>query len=228
MGRKIFISYKYADRSVYNITQSFLGSTVRDYVNKIEESIDKSDHIFKAERDNEDLSYLSEDSIWEKLKNRIYDSSLTIVMISKNIRDFLKEEKNQWIPREISYSLKAISRINKVGQSITSKENAILAVVIPDENNSYDYYIEEKNCCTTGCTSYNNSILFKILSDNMFNKKIPNKSYCDNNSTIYYGDSSYVCVVKWDDFIKNINKYIDKAYEIRDSIEDYKIVKELV
>lgn len=228
MGRKIFISYKYADRSVYNITHSYLGSTVRDYVNKIEESIDESDHIFKAEQDNEDLSYLSENSIWEKLKNRIYDSSLTIVMISKNMKDFLKEEKDQWIPREISYSLKAISRVNKLGQSITSKENAILAVVIPDENNSYDYYLEDKTCCTTGCRSYKNWFLFKILSDNMFNKKVPKKSQCNNNDIVYYGNSSYIYVAKWDDFTKNMNKYIDKAYEIRNNIEDYKIVKDIV
>ena len=40
MGRKIFISYKYADNNVYNITNNISGCAVRDYVDKIEATID--------------------------------------------------------------------------------------------------------------------------------------------------------------------------------------------
>lgn len=65
MGRKIFISYKYADNDVYNITEKLYGCTVRDYVDKIETTIDSSDHIYKGESDGEDLSQLSEDTIWK-------------------------------------------------------------------------------------------------------------------------------------------------------------------
>ena len=66
MGHKIFVSYKFADDDVYNITNSMEGSTVRDYVDKIEETLksDESDHIYKGESDGEDLSYLSDDTIW--------------------------------------------------------------------------------------------------------------------------------------------------------------------
>ena len=73
MGRKIFVSYKYADDSVENLTSSE-NSTVRDYVSKFEAKLDSSDHIYKGESDGEDLSNLSEDTIWSKLKDRIYDS----------------------------------------------------------------------------------------------------------------------------------------------------------
>ena len=115
------------------------GSTVRDYVDKIEETLksDESDHIYKGESDGEDLSYLSDDTIWQKLRNRIYDSTLTIVMISPNMRNRYKKEKQQWIPREISYCLKEVSRIDKNGTPVKSKTNAMLAVVVPDKNNDY-------------------------------------------------------------------------------------------
>lgn len=48
MGKKIFVSYKYADDQVQNLT-SDTTSTVRDYIDEFEKKIDSSDHIFKGE-----------------------------------------------------------------------------------------------------------------------------------------------------------------------------------
>lgn len=229
MGHKIFVSYKFADDNVYNITGERKGSTVRDYVDKIEETLksDESDHIYKGESDGEDLSHLEDDTIWDKLKNRIYDSTLTIVMISPNMKDFWKQEKDQWIPREISYCLKEISRIDKSGTAVESKTNAMLAVVVPDKNNDYSYYTYEKTCCTSGCNMLKTDTLFKIMRENMFNLKDANKKDCEDGSTVWYGDSCYISSVKWDDFVKDMEKYINKAYEIQDKIDNYDIHKEV-
>lgn len=109
MGKKIFVSYKFADNQVENLS-IYENSTVRDYVTKFEEILDPSDNIYKGESDGEDLSNLSEATIWEKLKDRIYDSSVTIVFISPGMKESWKTERNQWIPWEISYSLKEVSR----------------------------------------------------------------------------------------------------------------------
>lgn len=128
MGKKIFVSYKFADNQVENLS-IYENSTVRDYVTKFEEILDPSDNIYKGESDGEDLSNLSEATIWEKLKDRIYDSSVTIVFISPGMKESWKTERNQWIPWEISYSLKEVSRKNKNGDAITSRCNAMLAVV---------------------------------------------------------------------------------------------------
>lgn len=228
MGHKIFISYKYADNDVQHIRGEWWETnTVRDYVNVIEQKIDSSDHIYKAESDDEDLSQLSETTIWEKLKTRIYDSTLTIVLISKNMKVSWKSEKNQWIPREISYSLKEISRINSNGDPITSKSNAMLAVVIPDINNSYRYFTYIEDCCNTKCRTLRTDTLFKILRENMFNIMNPDNYDCENTRKIYDGDFSYIPVVEWDDFINNTNKYINKAYEIQEKIDEYNIYKEV-
>lgn len=225
MGRKIFISYKYADSDVYNISGKS-GDTVRNYIDEIESKIDSSDHIFKGESDGEDLSQLSEESIWGKLKNRIYDSSLTIVMISKNMKTW-ELEKNQWIPREISYSLKEISRINSSGNSVTSKTNALLAVVVPDIYNSYSYYIDDRTCCKDTCRILMTSSVFSIIKNNLFNCVDANKKDCNDGRTIYYGNHSYISTVKWDDFIIDMNTYINKAYENQDNIDNYNICKEV-
>lgn len=173
------------------------------------------------------LSQLSDDTIWEKLKNRIYDSTLTIVMLSKGMREKYKAEKHQWIPQEISYSLKEISRIDSSGNSVTSKTNALIAVIVPDINGSYDYFTYQKDCCTKKCTHYNNDSdrIFTIMSKNMFNQKSPDKEQCDNNNYIYHGECNYMLCVKWNDFVDNVDKYIDRAYSIQDNQEEYDIAK---
>lgn len=233
MGRKIFISYKYADNNVENITgvTGMWGAcTVRDYVDKIEAELeDKTDHIYKGESDGEDLSQLSEATIWDKLKNRIYDSTLTVVMLSRGMREKYKAEKEQWIPQEISYSLKEVSRKDKNGNPVTSKTNALLSVVLPDINGSYSYFTSPKTCCADGCTFYDSksNLIFSIMGSNMFNQKQPDSNSCDSNQIVYHGEFSYMLCVKWSDFSANMEQYIDRAYEIQDKQDDYNIQKDI-
>ena len=137
---KIFISYKYRDKSVrQNDSYSWYDwnvglengnyLTARDYVTYLMENV-LTDHTNKAEKDSEDLSHLLDSTIQKKLYDRIYDSTVTIILISKNMKDVFKSEKNQWIPREVAYSLREQSRDGR-----TSYTNGVLAVVLPDENN---------------------------------------------------------------------------------------------
>ena len=228
MGHKIFVSYKYADSDVKQLTNSWYHDTVRTYVDKLEEYISEvSEHIYKGETDGEDLSGLSDDTIWEKLKDRIYDSTLTIVMISKGMRQTYLPDREQWIPWEISYSLKEVSRKNISGNMVTSSSNALLAIIIPDTYGSYEYFTFRKTCCSNPCRSYKTNFLFEIMRENMFNIKRPNKKDCNDGSTVYYGDSSYMTTVKWEDFIKDPESYINKAYDIQSKIEQYDVCKEL-
>lgn len=61
----------------------------------------------------------------------------------------------------------------------------------------------------------------------MFYIKKPDKNLCSNHEEIYHGDSSYIYSVKWQDFIANPNNYIEKAYHLQNSIEQYDIYKEI-
>ncbi len=226
MGRKIFVSYKFADDQVEDLSL-LCNSTVRDYVTEFEDLLDSSDNIYKGENDGEDLSTLSEETIWQRLKDRIYDSSVTVIFISPGMKESNKPDKEQWIPWEVSYSLKETSRKNTNGDPITSKTNAMVAVVLPDVNGSYSYYLEERICCSSRCTTHHTPILFQILKDNKFNLKDATQKPCTKGSTIWYGDYSYIAAVKWCDFKNNYNKYIDAAYERQNNIENYAIVKTL-
>lgn len=229
MGHKIFVSYKYADSNVKNISGCYYpADTVRTYVDRLADYIaETSDHIYKGEDDGEDLSKLSDDTIWAKLKDRIYDSTLTIVMISPGMRVTWKSDRDQWIPWEISYSLKEISRKNISGRMVSSFSNAVLAIVLPDRQGNYSYYTYNNNCCETKCRTLRTDILFKIMRDNMFNIKSPDAGVCNNNSKIYHGDSSYITSVKWEDFVKDPEQYINKAYNIQSKIDKYDITKEV-
>lgn len=150
MGRKIFVSYKYADENVYSVPSvSDYRPKARDYVTWLERKFtDRTDHIYKGEHDDEDLSNMSDDYIWTKLKDRIYDSTITIVLISPNMKEAYKWDKSQWIPWEIAYSVRETTR-----NDYTSHANAVLGVVLPDKNNRYDYYDSLR--------------MFKILEENI-------------------------------------------------------------
>ena len=221
MGRKIFVSYKYKDTDVYPLDGN-RNTNVRAYVDKIEDYLDSTDDIYKGESDDEDLSHLSDDTIWEKLKDRIYDSSVTIVIISPKMKERKKTDNSQWIPWEISYSLKEITRADRV-----SRSNAILAVTLPDSNGSYEYFIKDNSCCDSPCRTLKRYTLFDILRKNMFNQKQKQTKPCDEGKTIYYGDSSFIRSVKWSYFVNNAQSSIDKAVEIKEKIDEYDICKEV-
>ena len=237
MGYKIFVSYKYHDNSVAFLNEgrpsTLLGScgritTVRDYVDYLENDIiDHSYNIYKGESDNEDLSYLSEDSIWEKLKDRIYDSSVTIVLISPKMKEPYRSESSQWIPWEIAYSLRETTRNDR-----TSHSNAILAVILPDRISQYNYFTESYFGNTLLTQSYcNNDKVFSIIRKNMNNKKgmkscsdfLCGKGVCP----ISCGEESYIPSVKWKDFVQNPNKYIEIAVARKEHIYEYNICKEV-
>jgi hypothetical protein len=226
MGRKVFVSYKYSDAQVKDLNlyeDTFWGrqkiqTTVRHYVNELSVILDNEDHIYKGENDGESLAGFSDDHIASKLRDKIYDSSITIVFISKGMKDIWKTEIDQWIPWEISYSLKEYTRTGR-----TSLSNGILAIVLPDEFESYSYYLNNDSICN--CTNYNTPILFQILKDNMFNQKNPDTYICENGSTIYRGEFSYIKTIKWDIFRSNPNYYLDKAIELRDKKHEYNITK---
>ena len=150
VGRKIFISYKYKDNDVRMLSDVTQPTWPCDYVDYIQRHVISSKYIYKGEKSNEDISDWSEERIWTHLKDKIHDSTVTIVLISPNMKDAGEWQRSQWIPWEISYSLRETPRNDR-----TSHNNAILAVILPNKNGSYDYYKKEK--------------LFPILKDNIDN-----------------------------------------------------------
>jgi hypothetical protein len=231
MARNVFVSYKYSDEKVQDLALSeivdFFGTkmrrkittTARHYVDKVAEKLEIEDHIFKGEDDGESMATLADSTIGSKLGDKIFYSSVTIVLISKGMKEPFMADKDQWIPWEIAYSLKQQDR-----QGQKSKTNGVIAVVLPDEQGSYDYYITRDEECN--CRSLNTPILFEILRENMFNVKVPNRRLC-NGSYVYTGDASYIPSIKWEDFILKPSTYIDKAIELRDRKEEFELRKNL-
>ncbi|WP_286007156.1 TIR domain-containing protein [Ligilactobacillus aviarius] len=219
MGHKIFVSYKYADEDVQPLTG--YKSSVRGYVDYLQDIKFSGDDLNKAEKDDEDLSEFKENTIKGKLKDKIWDSSVTIILISPNMVDLSKPEEDQWIPWEVSYSLKNIRRTD-----FSSRTNGILAVVLPDRCGSYDYFIKDLVLNDGGkdvaVREIQTSNTFKIISNNMFNQTNPNIRNIQGHK-VYYGESSYIKIIKWSDFIDKTDDYIEKAISIRDNCSEYRL-----
>lgn len=161
MDRKVFVSYKYADTLVKDLgvyEKNIWGqmvrvdTKVRHYVDKLQEKIGK-DNINLGEKDGESLAEFSDTTIETVLKSKIRQCSITIVLVSKGMKTD-QPEKDQWIPWEVSYSLRTVPNGN-----YTKQMNAILGVVLPDETGLYNWYYKSDLYCN--CTTHFTSKLFK-------------------------------------------------------------------
>lgn len=224
MGHKIFISYKYGDSSVQHLARTPYGepTIVRHYVDEIQARLKEGDHINKGELDGEDLSLFKDETIASKLRDKIYDSSVTVVLISPRMKELYTPEKDQWIPWEISYSLREVPRADRV-----SRANALLGVVLPDVNGSCEYVITNRACCPSGCIYLNRTNLFAIIQENTFNRKRPPQHTCNIQDIIWDYPFSYMHIVSWPTFISNMDKAIEEAIAIRDRISEFDIHKQV-
>lgn len=199
MGRKIFISYKYSDSSVQRLSPCRI-ATARDYVDILQSKLERDGiHINKGEKDNESLAQFKDETIQTKLSDKIFDSSVTIVLLSPNMKERWVAEEEQWIPWEISYSLK-----NKRRALSKSKKNAILLVALPDQCGNYSY-VDQPN------------FYFNIIKNNRNNlrHKYP-ATYLTPSCS-----NSYMLKCNWDNFISNVNGWINAAVEIKEHVDQY-------
>lgn len=231
MAYKIFVSYKYWDTSVYQDNELNLIKypgllpygieekvTPRSYLDEMS-NILQDNAIEKWEQEGEDLSQFKDTTIASKLRDKIYDSSITIVLISPHMKDNSAED-DQWIPWEVAYSLRNSTRNGR-----TSQSNALIAVVLPDIYNRYDYCIEHNFGCGINILKFSDRFCFTIIGANFFNKKDANRYECPHCGEIHYrgSDNHYFSYAKWEDFKQEPMQYINSALEHQKVIDEYTI-----
>lgn len=163
--------------------------------------------------DSPDLTDESTEKIKENLKDMMYDTSVTIVIISPNIK------KSKWIDWELEYCLKLITR-----QDRTSQTNGIVAV-IQKVNGSYSWF-KGSDQQIDGCSSfsYHDHLVYDIINKNRFNQN-PKKYTCNTCKTINALNGSYISYIEQETFLADPQKYIEIAYKKSEDVMGYILTK---
>lgn len=201
MAHKTFISYKYSE-----------ARNLRDSI--IEKLGDDATYYKGETSDSPDLTDTSTENIKAALKDMMYDTSVTIIIISPNMKS------SNWIDWEIEYSLKNITRKNR-----TSHTNGVVGVIMK-YSGGYDWF-KTTSDNSDGCTSsrYDESKVYSIINNNRFNQN-PKVYSCDVCKTVDALTGSYIAYVEEETFLSNPQKYIDNAYDKSENDADgYDIVK---
>lgn len=201
MAHNTFISYKWSE--------------ARKLRDDIIEKMGKYAQFYKGETsDSPDLTDTSTENIKKNLTDMMYDTSVTIVIISPHMKE------SKWIDWEIEYCLKEISRKDR-----TSHTNGIVGVIMKC-NGGYDWFkskITHKDGCVS--TSYRSDLVYDIINNNRFNQN-PKVYSCDTCKTVDALTGSYIAYVEEEEFLSDPNKYIDNAYDKSENdASGYDIVK---
>ena len=151
--------------------------------------------------DSPDMSDESNRKIQEYLKDCMFPTSVTIVIISPHMKE------SHWIDWEISYCLKKIKREGR-----TSHRNGLVGVIMK-VNNSYDWF-KYRQTNSDGCSvcNYHTEKVYDLINDNRLNQEPPVYS-CDKCKCVNALTGSYIAFVEEDEFLANIDKYINNAYD---------------
>ncbi len=162
----------------------------------VEEIIDKS---LKKPIDSK-----NEDYIMKEIRSKhLTDSTVTIFLIGKESSEKAINNDKIYIKRELQASLYNGEANNR---------NGIVGVVLP---NMYEpIYKGKKQCIKCGLThNYININDSTVIKEFSYNYYIPK-----NNDKCGWSEEERYCVlVKWDDFIKNPDEYINLAFSKRES-----------
>jgi hypothetical protein len=202
MAHKTFISYK------YNEAQKLRD----DIINALGDDAT----YYKGETsDSPDLTDTSTENIKKNLKDMMYDTSVTIVIISP------KMKQSKWIDWEIEYCLKEITRKNR-----TSHTNGVVAVVMK-YNGGYSW-LKSTTSKSDGhtSTSFDSTKLYDIINNNR-NNQTPKEYFCEECKTIDRLTGSYISIIEEEEFLQNPNKFIDNAYEKSENADNYILTKQI-
>lgn len=187
MAHKTFLSYKWSES--------------QDLRDRIINAMGDDAIYYKGETsDSPDLTDTSTENIKKVLRDMMYDTSVTIVILSPHMKE------SKWIDWELEYCLKLNTRKGR-----TSRRNGIVAV-IQKVNGNYSWFkfqVEKSDGCKVN--RYHTEKVYDIINNNRFNQDPPQYS-CSTCKCYNALTGSYISFVEEDDFLTDIDKYIENAY----------------
>lgn len=153
---------------------------------------------------NEPIDSQDEDYIMRKIReDYLKDSTVTIHLIGSESSENNYWQNQNYIKRELQASLSDTS---------SGKRNGILGVVLPS---MYDRIYRGEQACFT---CFKNHDVVNINEDTTV-KEFSYNFYLplDNDKHVWSEEDRYCILVKWDDFKKSPNRYIDQAFDKRSS-----------
>lgn len=149
---------------------------------------------------NTPINSYDEDYIMQKIRSDyLSDSTVTIFLIGQHSSENLGWQEQRYIKRELQASL-----YNGKGNT----RSGILGVVLPSMYNSI--FKGSYDCSTCG-TSHN----WVAIDDSTVISEFSYNYYIPNNKCAHSEEDHYCVLVKWDEFVKIPNVYIDRAYDKR-------------
>ena len=187
MAHKTFISYKYSE-----------AQDLRDAI--IDAMGDDASYYQGETSESPDLTDTSTENIKKHLRDMMFDTSVTIVLISPHMKE------SKWIDWELEYCLKKIPRKNR-----TSQRNGIVGVIMK-VNGGYDWfrYMVTKEDGHQ-LTEYKEELVYPIISNNRRNQN-PVVYHCKKCQSIDRLTGSYISFVDEETFLADIDTYIDNAF----------------
>lgn len=86
MGHNIFVSYKYKDTNVRPLPDVSPYTWGRDYVDVLEKKLSSTSHSYYGEKGDDDLSDKTDEYIYNHLKDKIFPTTCTVVLISAGMK----------------------------------------------------------------------------------------------------------------------------------------------
>ena len=152
---------------------------------------------------NTPINSTDEDYIMRKIReDYLSDSTVTIHLIGEYSADNLLYENQAYIKRELQASLYN-------GENNT--KNGILGIVLP---NMYDKIFKGSEVCSVCGKSHN----IVCINDSTVVKEFSYNYYIPKDGCSWSEEDRFCVLVKWNDFVKNPELYINKAFDKRSSL----------